>query len=250
MGLISYQFTSKMLELSVSVNVLVPGELKKDKQYPVLYLLHGYMGNQSDWLRYTALERYMWEYEMIVVIPDGHQSYYTDFKHGLPYFSHIALELTEHLEMLLPISKDRKDHSICGLSMGGYGAMKIALTYPEKFGHVGSFSGALNPDQVKGNIPSRQGLFYAMFGDESILGTSNDLKYLIETNLKNQKEMPDLYMACGTEDFLYQTNLDFKSFLESKDISFTYFESKGAHTWHYWDQIIQRYLRHINKKGH
>ena len=249
MGLMTYQFTSKMLELSVTVNVLIPGELKEGKKYPVLYLLHGYMGNHSDWIRFTSIERYLWEYDLIVVIPDGHQSYYTDFKHGLPYFTHLAVELPEHLGRLLPLSNDRNDHSVCGLSMGGYGAMKMALTYPEYFARVGSFSGALDPDRIRTNIENRKGLFHAMFGDEPVKGTPNDLKHLIETIIEQKKDMPDFYLACGTEDFLYPTHEDFKSFLEQKHIKFTHYETKGAHTWAFWDMIIQRYLRYIHQQG-
>jgi putative tributyrin esterase len=249
MALMQYHFTSNILELSVSLNIIVPNVIEENKKYKVLYLLHGYMGNHTDWLRYTSIERYNWEYNMIIVMPDGHQSYYTDYKYGFPYFTHLAEELPKHLALLLPISEKREDHYICGLSMGGYGALKIALTFPEKFGSVASLSGALDPEETRKIVNNRSGMFYAMYADEPIAGTKNDLKHLIKENIKHQKPMPDIFLACGKEDFLYDSTLQFKAFLDEMGVSHTYLEDKGGHMWSFWDLFIQKYLRHI-KKGH
>lgn len=247
MALMQYHYQSQLLELGVSVNIILPNVIEENKKYKVLYLLHGYMGNYQDWLRYTSIERYNWEYNMIFVMPDGHQSYYTDFKYGFPYFTHLAEELTAHLEMILPISKNREDHYICGLSMGGYGALKIALTYPEKFGGAASLSGALYPEETKNLVSNRSGMFYAMFGEESTENTKNDLRYLIQQNLKDKKPMPDLYLACGTDDFLYPSTLNFKAYLDQMNVPYTYQEDKGGHMWAFWDLFIQKYLKHIKK---
>lgn len=251
MAFMEMHFTSQVLDLSVSVNVLVPDDIQEGEKLKVLYLLHGYMGNHTDWVRYTSIERYLWNHRMIVIMPSAMNSYYADMVYGMPFFTFISKELPQYMERLLPISKQREDRYICGLSMGGYGAFKIALTNPESFSYAGSLSGALDVESVRKLMKDtpRSKLYDAMFGNDQIQGSPNDLFHLVDINMRNKQKMPHLYMACGTEDFLYQDNLNFKQHLVSHRADFTYVEGPGDHSWAFWDHYILKFLEHI-KKGH
>lgn len=242
-------FTSKVLDLSVSVNALVPDDLKEGEKVKVLYLLHGYMGNHTDWMRYTSIERYNWEHRLIIVMPSAMNSYYADMAYGMPWFTFISKELPEYMEKLLPISKKREDRYICGLSMGGYGAFKVALTYPESFACAGSLSGALDVESIRNmmkNTP-REKLYQAMFAEKKIDGSGNDLFHLVEKAVKGKQKVPHLYMACGTEDFLYNDNLRFRNHLETHGVDHAYVEGPGDHSWAFWDHHVDLFLKHIQK---
>jgi putative tributyrin esterase len=249
MAFMEIHFTSKVLDLSVSVNVLVPDDIKEGEKLKVLYLLHGYMGNHTDWIRYTSIERYLWNHRMIVIMPSAMNSYYADMAYGMPIFTYISQELPQYMEKLLPISKRREDRYVCGLSMGGYGAFKVALTYPESFAYAGSLSGALDVISIRKMMKDtpRANLYDAMFGDQTIEGSANDLFHLVDQNVANKQKMPHLYMACGTEDFLYQDNLKFKAHLLKKHVPLTYVEGPGDHSWAFWDQYILKFLEHIKE---
>jgi S-formylglutathione hydrolase FrmB len=145
---------------------------------------------------------------------------------------------------LLPISSKREDQYVAGLSMGGYGALKVALTYPDRFAKAASLSGALDIDEIKkiANEQPRNVWFDAVFGIKPIQNTTNDLKYLIDLHLKHNVELPDLYVACGTEDFLYKDNIAFRDFLIDRNVKHLYEESPGTHDWAFWDTYIQKVL--------
>jgi S-formylglutathione hydrolase FrmB len=249
MAFMECHFTSKVLDLSVSVNLLVPDDLQEGEKLKVLYLLHGYMGNHTDWMRYTSIERYLWNHRMIVVMPSAMNSYYADMVYGMPFFTFISSELPKFIERLLPISKKREDRFICGLSMGGYGAFKVALTYPDAFAYAGSLSGALDVESVRKMMKDtpRARLYDAMFGQFPIEGSPNDLFHLVEKNTTDKQKMPHFYMACGTEDFLYQDNLRFKHHLKKHHADFTYVEGPGDHSWAFWDEYILKFLEHIKQ---
>jgi len=135
--------------------------------------------------------------------------------------------------------------------MGGYGAFKLGLTYPEKFAAAGSFSGALDIDHYYNIIkvnPDEKQRFDRIFGDmDKFNGSGNDLFQLVK-NIKNKNlKCPRLFQSCGTEDFLYKENINFKNHLLENDINLTYEESPGEHNWDFWDPAIKRFLNFIDK---
>jgi S-formylglutathione hydrolase FrmB len=244
MAFLTLHVRSNALDLNTTVNVILPQDIKKDEKLKVLYLLHGYIGDHTDWMRYTSIERYSWNYRLAIVMPAVNNSYYMDTVSGLNYFTYISKELPELMTSLLPISSKREDQYVAGLSMGGYGALKVALTYPDRFAKAASLSGALDIDEIK-KIASEQPRnlwFDAVFGMKPIQNTTNDLKYLIDLHLKHNVELPDLFVACGTEDFLYKDNIAFRDFLIDRNVKHLYEESPGAHDWAFWDTYIQKVL--------
>lgn len=241
----SCHFNSAVLELKTQLEIIIPDNIKENEKIKVLYLLHGYFGNQTDWIHLSAIERYISKYRVVVVMPSVHNSYYTDMVYGQKYFTYITEELPKFIENTLPVSKERDDHYVCGLSMGGYGALKIALTYPKRYKMAASLSGALNLEHIQelSLNNGRTSQFEATFGNQPVKGTKHDLKFLITQMEKKDLETLNLFIGCGTEDFLYEDNVDFVSFLKEHKVKYTYNESAGAHEWAFWDRYIEKVLQ-------
>lgn len=259
MALINCNFYSEVLGISSSMSVILPqsaksqigmgGSKKKDK-YPVLYLLHGLSDDHTIWQRRTSIERYAAELGLAIVMPAAGKSYYTDMVHGDNYFSYISEEVPEIARDFFPISQKREDNFTAGLSMGGYGAIKLALTYPERFAAAASLSGSLDLACRVKNLTDPEAIkrFENVFGDlQSVENSKNDLFYLLDKVIKSRVPKPKLYQCCGTEDILYRENTKFKEFMYSamrtSSYDYIYEEEPGIHEWSYWDRKIQRVLR-------
>lgn len=244
MGFIQCQLGSSSLDMNVSVNVIYPEHVEKNQEVKVLYLLHGYFGHYMDWMRLTSIERYASQYKLCVVMPSADNSYYTNTEIGANYFDYMTKELPEIIENMFHVSKKPEDRFVCGLSMGGYGALKIGLTYPNRYHKIASLSGAIEVDRLyKAHMDDpRQKRFSNSFGQPPIKGTKHDIYQLID-QLDLTKKVPKLYLACGTEDFLYEDHLRFISYLKDKQIDFINQEEKGGHEWRLWDLFIQSVLK-------
>lgn len=245
MASLSCHFNSAALDLKTQIEILIPDDIKEDEKLKVLYLLHGYYGNQTDWIRQSSIERYISKYRVVVVMPAVNNSYYTNMVYGLKYFTYVTEDLPKFIENTFPVSKHRDDHYICGLSMGGYGALKIAFTYPTRYKMAASISGALNLEHIKSlSLTNGKRLqFEATFGYKSVKDTKHDLKYLVSQMSKKDKESLNLFIGCGKEDFLYQDNVDFVSYLKEQEIACTYVESSGTHDWVFWDSSVQKVIK-------
>src|SRR5690606_35149889 len=114
------------------------------KKHPVLYLLHGLSDDDTIWLRRTSIERYVAGLGLAVVMPNVHRSFYADMAYGGQYWTFLTEELPRVAGDFFPLSDAREDNYVAGLSMGGYGAFKWALSYPERFAAAGSLSGVLD----------------------------------------------------------------------------------------------------------
>lgn len=254
MALIHCDFFSEVLGISTSMCVILPqntssqigmeGSAKKDK-YPTLYLLHGLSDDHTIWQRRTSIERYVASMGIAVVMPNAGRSFYTDMKHGYKYFTFISEELPEIARQFFPLSDKREDNFVAGLSMGGYGAFKIALSCPEKYAAAASLSGALDiVGRIKNVEVLRNEEMYNIFGDvDSVKNSKNDLFYLAKQVSDSNGPKPKLYQCCGTEDFLYEDNIAFKNFIQETTLDHTYEEGPGTHEWSYWDSQIQKVLK-------
>lgn len=250
MSWIECHLRSRALDLNTSVNVILPEGIQANEKLKVLYLLHGYIGDHTDWMRYSSIERYAEKYRLAIVMPSVNNSYYTDMVYGMPYFTYVSEELTHWITRVFPVSKKGSDHFIAGLSMGGYGAFKIAFSKPEYFAKAVSLSGALDIERIRllssGN--HRDAQFEATFGKQPITGTASDLKHLVNKIQKKNKSMPELFLACGTEDFLYEDTQSFMKYLDVHHIHYHFEPSKGEHNWAYWDRMIIRVLDWLFQK--
>lgn len=240
---------SEALNFNVCVNVLIPHQVKPKEKFKTLYLLHGYMGDYTDWMRLSALERYANQYRIAIVMPSAHNAYYTDTTYGYPYETFISIELPNMMESIFPLSKKKEDRMIGGLSMGGYGALKMALSPKGKFGKAFSLSGALDIEHIRNltRETPRKHTFDGVFGKKSVEMTKHDLKYLVSKRIQKNQEFPELLITCGTEDFLFQSNEKFHDFLNENHIKHDYITNPGDHNWDYWDLMIEKVLPWVNK---
>jgi S-formylglutathione hydrolase FrmB len=180
------------------------------------------------------------ELGIAVIMPCVHRSFYTDMSRGYRYFTFISEELPALARSFFPLSDRREDNFVAGLSMGGYGAFKLAMRCPEKFAAGASLSGALDI----ANTTHGDEEYNNIFGDiENLRGSENDLFFLAEKLAASDGEKPQLYQCCGTEDFLYEDNIRFREHCKNLNLKLTYEEEKGIHEWGYWDKKIQSVLR-------
>jgi S-formylglutathione hydrolase FrmB len=254
MILTDINFFSEILGLRCTMNVILPQRTLKDAQssakpkYRTLYLLHGHSDDHTAWQRWTSIERYAEKYNLAVVMPAVHLSFYTDMAHGGKYWQFISEEVPTVARDLFPLSADRADNFVAGLSMGGYGAFKMALAHPERFAAAASLSGVVNLPEVlkeRGDPESELWLegMRNVFGADlgKVAGSEHDLFVLAEKVAKGSVK-PKLHQCCGTEDFLYQNNLSFRDYARTLPLDLTYEEGPGEHTWAYWDKMIQNVL--------
>lgn len=249
MAFLQVNFFSHTLNFNMEMNVILP-EKKcpfEDGKWPTLYLLHGYSGDHMNWQRYTSVERYVRDLDLAVVMPSVHNGFYTNMKTGQRYWDFISEELPALCERMFPLTAKREGRFAAGLSMGGYGALKLGLRQPERFAAVASLSGVVD---VYSNLLSNQSqsdaeqrkVFENIFGTLDMLkGSDDDLVAVADRLLKNGGTLPKIYVACGTEDFLYRNNVDFLKRFE-KPMGIHVEEGPGAHTWDFWDAYIERVL--------
>ncbi len=257
MALINCDFFSDSLGLSCSMTVIIPQNTQKQigmkgvvkqKKHPVLYLLHGMSDDHTIWLRRTSIERYVSELGLAVVMPAVNRSYYTDMACGAKYWTFISEELLRIVHSFFPISEKREDTFAAGLSMGGYGAFKLALRQPERFAAAASLSGALDAAHLYENWPERSHEMNVIFG-KKISGTDNDLVGISAKLAKSRQPKPILFQCCGTEDFLYKDNIRFRDHLRKLGCyKLQYEEGPGSHEWGYWDTNIQKVLKWLPLK--
>jgi putative tributyrin esterase len=251
MAFIDCNFFSETLGMCCSINVILP-QLTQNQiglaghassaPPPVLYLLHGLSDDHTIWGRRTSIERYVTQYGLAVVIPNVHRSFYTNMVNGGRYWDFISEELPQIVNSFFNVSTKREDTFVAGLSMGGYGALKLALRQPERFAAAASLSGVLDivARSKSNDFPELNTL---IFNPCTLPGSADDLFALTKNIAKTPDSIPQIYQCCGTEDFLYEDNLRFKSHLENLKISFTYSEAPGTHCWDFWDEHIQNVLK-------
>jgi putative tributyrin esterase len=253
MILTEINFFSEVLDLNSSMCVLLPQRTidekksRRTKKHRVLYLLHGHSDDHTAWQRWTSIERYVEGLNLVVVMPAVHLSFYTDMAYGGRYGQFIGEEVPAVVHDLFKLSSKREDTFVAGLSMGGYGAFKLALTYPERFAAAASLSGAVDiREVVKGHDHPEDKAWLAemrtVFGEVSkVPGSRHDL-FALAKKASKAPVKPRLYQCCGTEDFLYADNVRFRDAIRKLKLDLTYEDGPGEHNWAYWDNMIQNVL--------
>ena len=139
MAFLRCDYHSTLLDMSTSFIASLPDSVYLDKA-PVLYLLHGLSDNCTGWSRYTRVDRYAYDHQVAVIMPEVQRSFYTDMAMGMEYFSYITEELPAFCRHTFGLSRERELNYVAGLSMGGYGALKCALKRPESYAACAAFS--------------------------------------------------------------------------------------------------------------
>lgn len=251
MAWLHVHYHSDVLRMPVPMEVLVPQHVSGGKRgtsdpgpYATLYLLHGRGSDHTAWMRRTAVERYVEGRPLAVVMPAGHLGFYTDMAYGRDYLRFITEELPEVCERMFPLSAAREDRYVAGNSMGGYGAVKAALSAPERFAAALSLSGAMDAEEVYDRMEPRQAA--DLFGSrETMKGGVNDLFALAGKLAAESGAKPQLSMWCGTEDFLYDSNVRFRDHALRLGLPLEFREGTGDHQWKYWDKELETWLNSL-----
>lgn len=231
---------SVQLKTVDSVLVYQPVGLQKTAKYPVVFLLHGHSADYKSWSKLADLQSLSNQYGFIIVCPDGlKKSWYLNSpnKDSVQYESFFIKELLPKIASTYPT--DPSKYFVTGASMGGFGAMNFFLTYPSLFLSAGSTSGVLNL-RHSGFKKTTVAYLLGEYSEENKLfddySPLNKLK-LIEGLNKT------FIFDCGTEDYLYKANNQFRQQCDALKIKATYVTQPGAHTGGYWSKTIHQHFR-------
>lgn len=245
----------KSLQRRTSISVILPADnihFLQDteeivpKPYRTLYLLHGLYGSDDIFLANTSIQKFAEDNGIAIVIPCGENSFYVDNPKAHAYYGeYVGQELLDITRNIFPLSHRREDTFIAGFSMGGYGAVRNGLKYHENFSKIGMISAALITDDIvnyteDGNVLRSRDFYESIFGDlDELKGSDMDPKALIE----RCPNVPDIYMACGEDDFLFEKNVDFHEFLKDMDIDADFVKASGEHTWEFSEKYIKEFIK-------
>lgn len=234
MALFDCSFRPEALGKTTHVFVFYPDGMPKEK-CPVLYLLHGLSDDYSIWLRWSAVERYAAKNGMAVVMPDAGTSWYCNQAGGLRYYDYVAKELPAFIQNTFGIGNDPKKCFIGGLSMGGYGAMKIALRNPGKYAAVAAFSGAYDLEWIR---TAHTEIYEADF--KTFPWDPLDDPYQLMENYPADAPKPPLYLVGGTQDSLFGQSTRMRDLAIKKGFSVRWEEEPMGHVWDLWDMKIEQ----------
>jgi S-formylglutathione hydrolase FrmB len=227
-------FFSPALARSVPLTALVPeGD---GGPYPVLYLLHGWSGDHRDWTRCARLATRVRDLPLIVAMPDGGNGFWVDHREGEPFARYLVEDVIGFVERTLPAARDPRRRAIGGLSMGGYGALRLALARPDLFASAHAHSAARGP--WPGLEP---GLARRVFGDDPD-GGDDDVLALARRLAAGQRRVPALRIDCGSEDRSLGASRELHDGFDRLGIAHEYLEAPGAHRWDYWDARLPEAL--------
>ena len=263
MAFLSGHFMSQSLARTVPFQAVIPTKTFQDivnpgsksyadsKPFRTLYLLHGIGGSDIDWLTGTRVGLDAENYGIAIIMPAGENGFYTDNTATNRYGEFVGQELVEATRAMFNLSHKKEDTAIGGLSMGGYGALRNGLKYADTFGSIMALSSALiledigKPGSVSFPPFNTEEYNRKVFGDVTkIAGSDLDVKALADKRAKDV----DIYMACGTEDFLLPKNHDLRDYLQGIDANLTYTEGPGGHDWNFWDSYIEKAIKWFCEK--
>ena len=252
---------SKTLGMNTAVRIITPKRRNHNKPFRAVYLLHGLSDNSTDWVLNTRCSLLAQDYDVMLIIPEVQKSFYIDMAEGAPYFTYITQALPETIETLFRVSPKREDRYVMGISMGGYGALRCALTYPERYAGCAAFSPACDinlvmeaceiesplmaPQEVMG-IVGRE--VVEQFRQRPELLKPYDLFELARKQDANPVKSK-LFVTCGTEDFIHQMSVNLAEAMEPLHYDFTYLEWPGIHEWYFWDESVHLAFEHFFGPG-
>ena len=235
MGVSSIQFFSEALGKWTTYNAILPEQ--GDGPFPVLFQLHGLSDDKDAWIQRSNLVRHVAELPLIVVLPDGGTSGYVNWKasdrlHKHRYEDLIINDITAHLKRNFRVTDGK--WAIGGLSMGGYGSMRLGLKYPDRFASIWAHSSAFHIDQLADP---------ALVDPESAATGS---VFKLAEQVAKLDEPPVIAFDCGTEDErLIDHNRELHAHLDAIGLEHHYAEHPGGHTWPYWDEhVVEALAQH------
>jgi S-formylglutathione hydrolase FrmB len=249
-------FVSDILKKNTGLVVIAPDRIDDTKKLQVGYLLHGLFSSHYDWVDNTMLPVFAAEYNAVLIMPDAARSMYANMKFGQNFFDYVCQEVPDMAKKLFNVSLDREDSAIIGGSMGGYGALKCALTYPEKFGKCAALSSAClflkegleaqrqygKTEEFKARFGERLlNDFEAIYGPDLEWTPGDEISELAKTSNLNAIK-PDIYCACGEQDMFIEDHRRFKAIMDKLNYNFHYEEFEGRHDWTFFSEGLRRSL--------
>ncbi len=250
------KFFSNSLKRNTFFEMYLPNDIREDishedtvysrRQMKTLFLLHGYTGCAENWVPEYLAEKY----NFAIVMPNGENSFWLDgISTGHQFCTFVGIELINYIRKTFGLAMNADETYIMGMSMGGFGALHTAFYYPERFGKLAALSSALIVHEIAhmkeggGNPVANYAYYHECFGDlETVEESDNNPETLVK-KLKNEcKKIPEIYMSCGTEDFLLENNRAFHTFLESSGIEHLYVESSGGHDMAFWSEYAVTFI--------
>jgi S-formylglutathione hydrolase FrmB len=245
-----HSFRSATLGRTLPYRVILPDQYASTRaRYPVLYLLHGYGGAFSDWSEHAKAAEHVAGRPLIVVMPEGANSWYVNGANGEAWETYLTGDLIAEVDATFRTIATRNGRMIAGLSMGGYGAIKAGLRHPELYALVGSFSGAFDitrpADVFQGE---RKPDVMAVFGPAgSAVRSANDV-FALAAAAKTDG-LPYFWIACGTSDPWLEPNREMARTLKARGLAYEYRERPGGHDWTFWDWAVQSLLNDPHMPG-
>lgn len=235
--------TSKYLTQPDTVLVYTPTGYQPAREYPLVYLLHGYSENYRQWSQTTDLQALADQYNFIIVTPDGFVSWFVnspfDPRSRMEDFFFQTLVPKVHEKFKI----DRRNIFVSGLSMGGYGALRYFILHNDYFNTAASTSGGLMLDPQ--NLKEVSLLFFKntritddltrLLGDPSVHHWhAYDITHLLE----DHPPARGFFLDCGTEDVLLPATMAVKLTADQLGIPITFMTAPGNHHTAYWHQAI------------
>ncbi len=257
MAFIDVNFYSESLRRAVPFSVIIPNDGMKEaiegnehynRPMKTLFLLHGYSANQQAWVHYSPIVDFANKFNIAVVLPAGENSFYVDGQGiGSDYCTYVGKELVEYVGKTFNISTAYEDLFIEGLSMGGFGALYIGLRFNNTFSKISALSSALIIHNIQGmkegtvDKIADYGYYKTIFGDlETVAYGDKNPENIVKKIIENKEQMPEMLIACGTEDFLIEENRIFNRFLKEHNVEHLYYESKGEHDFLFWNEYLEK----------
>lgn len=242
MTLLNTSFRTNFLHTYFKTTVVIPDTDKAN--YKAVWLLHGYTADDTTWMRNVNIEQLAAKYDIAIIMPEGRNAFYTD-SNFIPYYSFFVKELMPKIQGMLPISNKPEENYVAGVSMGGYGALKIGFLNPDKISRIAAMSPVADIEHFRNNEKSPMPLntFDTIFdSDEKV--KENQITTIFNKYQPQQKVL----QLCGDEDFMHEDNMVLKEFLEKqlKD-NYTFMPVKGDHSWTTWSKNIDQVLNWLTK---
>jgi len=245
--MIDVTFHAVSLNRDMQYRVLLPAHIAPGQKLPVLYLLHGGGGGFHDWSNYSGVARYA-ELGLILVMPEGNSSYYTNSADHPQdrYEDYIVHDLVADVEQRLPAASGLTHRAIAGVSMGGFGAVVLALKHPELFVFAGGMSSALDvpsrPFSIKRVGQYRQ--HSSIFGPWGSQGRRASDPFVLARSA-DPAQVPYIFLTCGNQEGLLATNKKFADLLQQRHFAYEFHTAHGGHDWNQWDRNLPDLMKSV-----
>lgn len=251
---LTVRYYSKCLNRPTTFKMILPNDTRNDEsseEQPLytIFLLHGYTGDGDNWIPTYLAEKY----HLAIVCPSGENGFWLNgLSTGHAFQTFVGEELVQYVRKTFGLAKTAETTGVMGMSMGGFGALHTALAYPETFGRAFALSSALlihgiaHMKEGDENPVANYAYYHECFGNlETVEESENNPEVLVKKLKAEGRKLPEIYMCCGTEDFLLEPNRAMHQFLEKEGVEHVYMESHGGHDMEFWNEYVKKFIEMV-----